>query len=83
MCREESGLFTFIINAATVIVILLFFLNIYLLNNYTVTKALAVALLSLFTMVLIWIVILMVLSLSLQLCEFVVGIIREIRFVNM
>ena len=83
MCRSEDGLFTFIINATWVVVFLLFFLNIYLLNNYTVKKTLAVALLSLFTMVLIWIVILMVIALSVQLGEFVTGIIREITIVNM
>lgn len=83
MSREESGLFSFIINATWILILFFFVLNIYILNNYTVKKTLAVALLSLFVMVLIWIVILMALSLTVQLVEFVSGIVREIRFINM
>jgi len=83
LCREEQSLFVFIIYATRVLTALLFLLNIYILNNYTVKKTLVVAGLSVITTVLIWIVILMVLSLTVQLIEFVTGIMQEIRMINM
>lgn len=83
MCRSEEGLFTFAVKLALVSVLLLLFISVLVLNNYSMVKTVAVSLLSVFATVLAWIVVLLILSLSAQLVEFISGIFRELHMAQL
>ena len=83
LCREEEGLFVFLSVCSVLIPVLLMILSINLLNNYSFRKTIVVAVLSVLVMLLLWILIIMIAALSVQLYEFIIGIINEIRMLSL
>lgn len=79
MCRNEEGLFTFIIKVSWIWIIVLFLISIKVLNNYSIKKTIFIAVISIVTMILLWISVLLIMSLIVQLMEFITGLFREIK----
>lgn len=79
MSKDEAMLYSLIIIISWIWVFVLFFLGLQKLNDYTVKKTVAVSAVSIAMMGLIWAMLILMYTLSLQLHEFITGIIREIR----
>lgn len=80
MEESQQGLYNVISNFALLFVLLLLFINLKEMNNYTMAKTFGIILLSLFTMILLWASISLVFALSMRFVNFVSEIITEISF---
>lgn len=79
LSREELTLYAFILNATKIWILILFFIQVKKINNYSFGKTVLISVISVLTMALIWAVALTAYALSGRLFQFVVGIIIEIR----
>lgn len=80
MEESQAGYYNSISNFALLFVLLLLFLNLKEMNNYTMAKTFGIILLSLFTMVLLWASISLVFALSMRFIGFVSEVVTEISF---
>ena len=80
MCSYEIGLFYILQSLMWVWVVILIFMNVKIINDYSFGRALGVCLISIFTVFLMWGILLLLYSMTDQLWKFVEGIIREISF---
>lgn len=80
MEESQAGLYNTISNFALLFVLLLLFINLKEMNNYTMAKTFGIIILSLFTMILLWASISLVFALSMRFVNFVSEIITEISF---
>lgn len=76
----QMGAYNAISNFALLFVLLLLFINLKEMNNYTMAKTFGIILLSLFTMILLWAAISLVFALSMRFVGFVSEIVTEISF---
>ena len=60
--------------------IILLFVSLVVLNDYTISKAFGITLLSLFAIVVMWAVLLLLYALTVQLFSLIFNLIEEIRF---
>lgn len=80
MESSQQGLYNTISNFALLFVLLLLFINLKEMNNYTMAKTFGIIFLSLFTMVLLWASISLVFALSMRFVSFVSEIVTELSF---
>ena len=81
MTREELGLFIFLRSAPWIWVVALLFLSVMVMNNFSLGKTIIICLLSVVSMMLIWMVILLFMILTGQLLDFFGGIAVELRMI--
>ena len=79
MSLEEVNIFNAIKGAAIIWMAILLFASLVVLNDYSISKALGITLLSLFAVVILWAVLILLFSLTVQLFSLVFNFIREIR----
>ena len=77
---EQSGIYFFFKTLSLLWVLLLLFLALKYLNDYTLWETVGVAVLSIIAMVVVWAVVLLVASLTLQLFTFFADIYNEISY---
>ncbi len=80
MEESQAGMYNTFSNFALLFVLLLLFINLKEMNNYTMAKTFGIILLSLFTMILLWAAISLVFALSMRFVNFVSEIVTEIGF---
>ena len=78
--ESQAGAYNAISNFALLFVLLLLFINLKEMNNYTMAKTFGIIFLSLFTMILLWAAISLVFALSMRFVGFVSEIVTEISF---
>lgn len=76
----QQGMYNTITNFALLFVLLLLFLNLKEMNNYSIKKTFGIILLSLFTMIILWAAISLVFALSMRFVGFVSEVATEISF---
>ena len=80
MEESQATYFNVISNFSLLFVLLLLFINLKEMNNYTMAKTFGIIFLSLFTMILLWASISLVFALSMRFVSFVSEIVTEISF---
>lgn len=80
LSSEETGFFMCIRYAGLLWMIILLFVSLVVLNDYTISKAFGITLLSLFAIVVMWAVLLLLYALTVQLFSLIFNLIEEIRF---
>ncbi|HOJ10108.1 MAG TPA: YIP1 family protein [Clostridiales bacterium] len=81
LSRGEQTLYGFIQNGTWIWILILFFIQVKILNDYKTPKTTATCVVSALNMGLIWAVCLMIYVLSGRLVEFITGIIQEIKMI--
>lgn len=76
----EAGVYGFFKNAALIWVVILLFVCLKHMNDYTIRKTIAVAILSIIAIAIVWAVFLLLFSLTIQFIYFFTGIYEEISF---
>lgn len=76
----QAGMYNAISNFSLLFVLLLLFINLREMNNYSFPKTFGIIFLSLFTMILLWASIALVFALSMRFVSFVSEIVTEISF---
>lgn len=76
----EAGVYSFFKNVSLLWVLLLLFICLKYLNDYTLRKTFGVAILSIIAIVIVWAVCLLFFSLTIQFVYFFIGIFEEINF---
>lgn len=80
MESSQMGMYNAISTFSLLFVLLLLFINLKEMNNYTMAKTFGIIFLSLFTMILLWAAISLVFALSMRFVGFVSEIVTEISF---
>lgn len=80
MDSGQAGMYDSINTFSLLFVLLLLFVNLKEMNNYSLPKTLGIILLSLFTMVLLWAAVSLVFALSMRFVSFVSEVYQEINF---
>lgn len=80
MDQGQIGMYSSINKFALLFVLLLLFINLKEMNNFTLPKTIGIILLSLFTMVLLWAAVSLVFALSMRFVSFVSEVSQEISF---
>ncbi|MBR7133503.1 MAG: hypothetical protein IKD04_08220 [Clostridia bacterium] len=79
MSSMDSGIYNFLIMLVWAWVIILMFLQTMYLNDYTLGKTIGVVILSLISIVVLWVIAILVFSLAKQFIDFIFGLYREFR----
>lgn len=79
MDYNQMDLFNFVIVIMWIWILLLFFINLKVMNNYTLKKSIFITLISLFTMAILWAGLALVLAISVQFIDFITEVIIEVR----
>jgi len=79
LCWNERGWYAAILYFTNVWILILYFLSIKVLNDYSVGRAIATYVISGLGMLLIWFLMLLLYALSVRLMQFIRGIIIEIQ----
>jgi len=80
MDESQADMYKVISTFALLYVLLLLFINLKEMNNYTIAKTFGIIFLALFTMILLWASIALVFALSMRFVGFVTEIVTEISF---
>lgn len=81
MDRDQMGLYNTLQFIVWFWVLLIFFLSVRTLNDYTVGQTVKVCIISLITILLIWAVVILIFALTSQLAQFIKDIVLEIRMI--
>lgn len=79
MSLQEEGIFNAVKGAALIWMMLLLFVSLMVLNDYSISKTLGITLLSLIAIVILWAVLILLFSLTVQLFSLVFNFIREVQ----
>ena len=80
MSTEEAGLFGVIRYAGLIWMVILLFVSLIVLNDYSISKALGISMLSILSIVVLWAVLILLYALTVQLFSLVFNLVKEIRF---
>lgn len=80
MDQGQASLYARIDNFALLFVLLLLFINLKEMNNFTIPKTIGIIFLSIFTMVLLWAAVSLVFALSMRFVSFVSEVVQELSF---
>jgi len=81
MGQDDAGLYNFLYIIIWVWVFLLYFISVRELNDYTIIKSALICILNIISMLLIWAICILFLSLTSQLYTFIQGFILEIKLI--
>lgn len=79
MSLEEAGIFNAIKGAGLIWMVVLLLVSLMILNDYSLSKTLGIAILSLIAVVILWAVLILLFSLTVQLFSLVFNLIKEIQ----
>lgn len=79
MSSNDVGIYNFLVMIVWAWVVILMFLQIMRLNDYTLGKTIGVVLLSFIAILIIWVIAILIFSLAKQFLDFIVGLYRELR----
>lgn len=79
---EQAGLFAFVRTVMWIWILLLFFINIKVMNHYTIKQTIFIILISLFTMAILWATFALFISISAQFVTFVKEVAIEIKLLT-
>ncbi len=79
MSLQEAGIFNAIKSVALIWMAVLLLVSLMVLNDYSISKMLGIALLSLIAVIILWAVLVLLFSLTVQLFSLVFNLIREIQ----
>ena len=80
MSTEESGFFGVIRYAGLIWMIVLLFVSLMVLNDYSISKAFGITLLSLIAIIILWAVLILFYALTVQLVSLIFNLIKEIQY---
>lgn len=80
MSTEEAGFFGIIRYAGLIWMVILLFVSLIILNDYSISKAFVVTLLSLLAIVVLWAVLILLYALTVQLFSLVFNLVKEIQY---
>lgn len=80
MSLEESGIFNFIRGVGLIWMIVLLFVSLMVLNDYSFSKTIGITVLSLVAIVILWAVLLLLYALTVQMVSLIYNFVKEIRF---
>lgn len=80
MSTEEAGFFSVIRYAGLIWMVILLFVSLIILNDYSISEAFGVTLLSLLAIVILWAVMILFYALTVQLFSLVFNLIKEIQY---
>ncbi|HOJ10298.1 MAG TPA: YIP1 family protein [Clostridiales bacterium] len=81
MGRDQLQLYNTLNNIILIWVLIIIFLSVRTLNDYTIVQTVKVCIISFITMLLIWAVLTLIFALTSQLIQFLCNIVRELRMI--